>query len=889
MPITIQEIIASDTISQLVDKTNFNFDQLLLNGGGPGGPVGPAGPVGPGGGRGPKGSTWYEDTATSLPATDPNTIIVSPNLLTGDYYLDFDGWVWEYITAAWVKSTINLTGPQGSIGASGSFGLSFGSPLLGYKNTLYCAPIGTISPTTGATAANEGVPSIMMGGVATDTATTTGVPLTAAYQIPDAIAQSVTSNVASVLIHQRNNGGRSIVFHGGNAPTDAGIDKFEQVTFSNLSNISIGVNDRLQLNVPKRAIGSYTSMNDLVGVEITSEKRSHSHRAGQQIRFVTGIDNEQYSISNENSNFEIQIQAGSNTTGNKFQIETQGTRNTLTEIGNVSSMITAQPSTAFNGRVQYQASDIRFITAPAATSGFGVYAASAGSSGSGGDITLNTIANTGNDAGTIFLTSGTGGITGTTTSGSITLTSTAGDIELLNYENININANGSGSNVNITANSTSGKIVLGDTNGIDTDQPKIEMIFKDLDPVTNIRGRVQYMLDGTPNNTNIAVEDQAIYIETGTIAGASTGYSAGDVVMRMGGETSLGAGVAALAVMDGTVGESMYLGKSANMGLAYDVFGESQLGLYINSTNTWLQGVANLSGISNAGEKFRATEKSTKINNVLIWGGKNGGQLVQKDPLSINFTNTIESIDVQNSFLRIEHVSNQETDSDPPEDFYVGSNVYSAGNTGGLVKAFPGNQNYVKTYVIAPKDDWYTGQRMHIEVLNTPANIRYKTSAAGSSYAYMRQDGLIKLKIPFKRTSIDGAAPFWEYLTFNCGGPSTTYTDPTTTTPQYQYGDMTGKILNSSGVGVVNSNPSTAYVGTGQEDFYPRVTRWSATFQYDGRPVQFFSSNNGEQKDGNPTWTEGVYRSYTWVPGWVLVGEPKAEFIKLPEGTNFRT
>ena len=43
MPITIQEIIASDTISQLVDKTNFNFDQLLLNGGGPAGPAGPAG------------------------------------------------------------------------------------------------------------------------------------------------------------------------------------------------------------------------------------------------------------------------------------------------------------------------------------------------------------------------------------------------------------------------------------------------------------------------------------------------------------------------------------------------------------------------------------------------------------------------------------------------------------------------------------------------------------------------------------------------------------------------------------------------------------------------------------------------------------------------------
>ena len=51
MPITIQEIIASDTISQLVDKTNFNFDQILLNGGGPAGPKGIPGPTGPAGGN----------------------------------------------------------------------------------------------------------------------------------------------------------------------------------------------------------------------------------------------------------------------------------------------------------------------------------------------------------------------------------------------------------------------------------------------------------------------------------------------------------------------------------------------------------------------------------------------------------------------------------------------------------------------------------------------------------------------------------------------------------------------------------------------------------------------------------------------------------------------
>ena len=96
MPITIQEIIASDTISQLVDKTNFNFDQLLLNGGGPAGPAGPIGPVGPLGGRGPKGTTWYEDVSIIAPGLSPNVAPPTSTPLEGDYYLQFNGQVWEY-------------------------------------------------------------------------------------------------------------------------------------------------------------------------------------------------------------------------------------------------------------------------------------------------------------------------------------------------------------------------------------------------------------------------------------------------------------------------------------------------------------------------------------------------------------------------------------------------------------------------------------------------------------------------------------------------------------------------------------------------------------------------------------------------------------------------
>ena len=118
MPITIQEIIASDTISQFVDKTNFNFDQLLLNGGGPGGPIGPKGPTGPGGGRGPKGSTWYEDQSTVSPGLTPNAAPPTSTPFDKDYYLQFNGQVWEYngTLAVWDITTIDLQGPPGAAG-----------------------------------------------------------------------------------------------------------------------------------------------------------------------------------------------------------------------------------------------------------------------------------------------------------------------------------------------------------------------------------------------------------------------------------------------------------------------------------------------------------------------------------------------------------------------------------------------------------------------------------------------------------------------------------------------------------------------------------------------------------------------------------------------------
>ena len=57
MPINIKEIFGSDTEPQKIDKTNYNFDQVQANGGGPIGITGAQGASGANGATGPQGIT----------------------------------------------------------------------------------------------------------------------------------------------------------------------------------------------------------------------------------------------------------------------------------------------------------------------------------------------------------------------------------------------------------------------------------------------------------------------------------------------------------------------------------------------------------------------------------------------------------------------------------------------------------------------------------------------------------------------------------------------------------------------------------------------------------------------------------------------------------------
>jgi len=125
MAIIIKELYDSDTISELVEKSNFNWDQLIAAGGGPAGPEGPEGQPGPAGGEGIRGSQWFASDGSGGIINTPTDLI----LRTNDFRLATDsdpgatlGQV-EYYDAsgsgAWIDSGINIRGPQGPKGEGG--------------------------------------------------------------------------------------------------------------------------------------------------------------------------------------------------------------------------------------------------------------------------------------------------------------------------------------------------------------------------------------------------------------------------------------------------------------------------------------------------------------------------------------------------------------------------------------------------------------------------------------------------------------------------------------------------------------------------------------------------------------------------------------------------
>lgn len=297
MPILIQELIASDSISQAVDKINFNFDQILLNGGGPQGPPGPLGPPGPIGGRGERGSLWYEDTS-SAPGTNPNALTFT-GLITGDNYLQSNGDVWTWSGLTWSLTAVNLLGPQGPSGSSGAW-LKFGSDIDVSninRNAIYPEPFGQAN---GANNANEGISTVVIGAVVSSTQPAANPITPTNALINNTLAAQIDSGTVAAMIHQKTSGARAIMFHGG---VDA-LDYYEQNIIANLANMSLETDDAMSINVPKRLIDPQSS---LIGFSLNTDASGQLFRSGRDITFNTGLDTVLYNLTSvpDSSNFNV--------------------------------------------------------------------------------------------------------------------------------------------------------------------------------------------------------------------------------------------------------------------------------------------------------------------------------------------------------------------------------------------------------------------------------------------------------------------------------------------------------------------------------------------------------------------------------------------------------
>ena len=297
MPILIQELIASDSISQAVDKINFNFDQILLNGGGPPGSPGPLGPPGPIGGRGERGSLWFEDTS-GAPGTNPNALTFT-GLVVGDNYLQSNGDVWTWSGLTWSLTSVNLLGPQGPAGSSGAW-LKFGSDIGVSninRNAIYPEPFGQAN---GANNANEGISTVVIGAVVSSTPPASNPINPTNALINNVLAAQIDSGIVAAMIHQKTSGARAIMFHGG---LDA-LDYYEQSTIANLVNMSLETDDTMSINVPKRLIDPQSS---LIGFSLNTDASGQLFRSGRDITFNTGLDTTLYNLTSvpDSSNFNV--------------------------------------------------------------------------------------------------------------------------------------------------------------------------------------------------------------------------------------------------------------------------------------------------------------------------------------------------------------------------------------------------------------------------------------------------------------------------------------------------------------------------------------------------------------------------------------------------------
>jgi hypothetical protein len=623
MPITIREILASDTISGAADKINFNFDQLLLNGGGPPGPPGPQGPIGPIGGRGIRGSVWYEGLG------DPN--LVPPTLTPEDEdnYLRGDGFVWTYNGSTWVNTTISLIGPVGPAGASGKFAEYQGQPgtySTAGDTTMF--PIPMLLPPAGLSTniSNLGVRSVIIGGFPGGLTYPPNpmFPNTGDQIIVSTLATQIVQPDVSLFVHQFNSAGGGIKFHGG----DAIIDNFTNI-LGELAEIRLLRDDKLSINVPKAATAP-SSVTDVDGLSVTTPFRGQLYQSGKRIQFQTGVSTSGYSSGDTN---DFIVDAARNGSGSDptIQLNVLGTTSAPTAAFRLGSILTpALPAQTGDARlgaglITIDGSVSITETSPQitlyGTQQTNIYAGTLVPTGATGRVTIGAssqiVMRTINSAstGAISISTGdstTGSIslsTGTTSTGNIgistslgagrvDITSGAGNSGGFGAINMFTNAASLGDIQLRTGNTSLGNITISTSSGLGQ---------------VNIRSRAAN--SGSLGAINIATDPTS----TGDIA-ISTSLGTGRVNISSGAINSGGLGAINLVTDSSSIGAILLATGSSSTGdiLVSTSLGTGRVNITSGAINSGGLGAINLvTDSSSAGAIILATGSSS-TGNIII-------------------------------------------------------------------------------------------------------------------------------------------------------------------------------------------------------------------------------------------------------------------------------
>jgi hypothetical protein len=296
MAIVIREIIASDSISQAVDKINFNFDQFLINGGGPQGPIGPAGPIGPIGNTGPVGPNGQRGTGWYIGDGDPNLLTFTTVPINNDLYLDkVSGFVWYYDISllpldAWINTSSSLLGPGNILyQIDGSDPNISGSiPQFQFR---YIQPSANLSIDTSGLTNSQ---SLLVGASPIGAPETAGIspPDDTVDTISDTYAASIGTGVGSIFAHApKRITGSNIVLSRilGDGTTNFNTDNVLQMATLRVDNY-----DGLFVEAP-RLINSSLKYTQPRGIYLGADDSDIEVHSGRNITIQTSLPTTSYS------------------------------------------------------------------------------------------------------------------------------------------------------------------------------------------------------------------------------------------------------------------------------------------------------------------------------------------------------------------------------------------------------------------------------------------------------------------------------------------------------------------------------------------------------------------------------------------------------------------